>query len=193
MVQTKKIAFLWLMAGLLCAILLSLVVLTGLCGQIMITDRDGIQKAADSVMHYIRSGNWEALEKIVLGSPSLRPLTGEADSAEALIWDAYRDSLNWTYRDRFEVDQSCISQKITVSCLDIPKVTSDMAAVLQTTSKADPAQQAAALQASAQKVLETNAQLTECEITLTFRREKGQWLLVPNGALQALLSGFTIH
>jgi len=191
MIKAKKNALLWLLSGLVCALLLLLVVFTGLSGTVMITDRDGIQEAADTVMHCIRAGNWEALESAVIGSHALSPLTGEADSAEALIWDAYRNSLNWTCKDGFEIQNSCVNKKLTVSYLDIPQITSEMAGILSATNTADHEQQAAALQAAAQKVLDTAAPVTECEITLTFQRDNGQWLLVPNGALQALLSGFT--
>ena len=191
--QAKKHALAWLAAGLLLSLLVFVVVLTGLSGGVVVTDPEGIPQAADMVMRNIQDGNWEALEAAVLGSPALAPRTGEADSAEALIWESYQESLQWTFQNGFDIQDAYVTQKITVTCLDIPGVTKSMSGNLDAEAAANPELKSQFLYAAAEQVLASECPVAEYEITLTFVREKGRWLLVPNSALQALLSGFTAH
>ena len=192
MIQTKKRTFLWLTGGLVFSLLVLLVVSTGLSGNVLITDPEGIPETTDAVMNCIRSGDWMTLEGLVTGNPALAPVTGEEGTAENLIWNAYQQSLQWVYEEEFDIQDSYVIQTVTVTCLDISGVTGIIARILQ-----EPAFIAAnsesALLAATEEVLHADVPTIQKEITLTLARENGRWLVVPNSALLALLSGFTAH
>ena len=193
MIRTNIQAFLWHSAGLLFSLLGILVVLGGLSNQFFMADPEGIPAAADAILHCIQNGDWDSLEQMVSGSPSLTPEIGEEGSAEKIIYYAYQQSLNWVCKEDFRIHGSFISQPVTLSCLNIRLVTDTIAEVL-----ADPVASASfsedqpqMLRSAAEQVLLTCVPIMEQEITLVFLRENGQWQLVPNAALQNLLSGFT--
>lgn len=195
MTKANKQTLLWLFAGLVFSLLTLLVIWTGLSGKVWITDPEGIPETADAIMDSIQTGDWAALEEMVLGSPSLTPRVGAPDSAEKMIWDAYRNSLQWSCEDPFRILGSLISQKVSVTCLDIPSVTD---AISKTLAESDPAifvdtAQTERLPIAAADVLESEIPMIRREITLTFQRNQGHWMLVPNNALLKLLSGFIVH
>ena len=183
--QRKKHALLWFTAGLLFCLLIFLTVFRGLAGKVLVTDPEGIPKAADRLMHCIHSGDWETLEEIVSGNPPLAPVQEAEGSAEDLLWEAYRKTLQWSCTESFTTDGSCVIQPITVTCLDIAGAAK---------AAANLSEDSGLLQAEAiaQILGEAPPMLTR-EIQLTFLREKGQWLLVPDRALLTLLSGFTLR
>ncbi len=195
MKQSKTVAKIWLLAGFLCSVLVLLVVCTGLSGKTIVADPAGIPEAANEVMDCIRYGNWEALSEMVYGCPSLEPVTGEANSAQERIWKSYQDSLQWTCPEDFAIRDAYVTQKIMVQCLDIHAVTDAMAEILSRsqTSSAESEKQEQLLYSAAEQVLLEEIPVTEREITLTFLRENGQWLVIPDRELQALLSGFTAY
>ena len=191
--QTKKHALLWLAAGILFSLLVFAVVVTGLSGKVFVTDPEGIPEAADLVMECIRSDDRERLADAVDGHPVLTSAAANADSAEAVIWEAYRKSLQWSHPEDFRIRNDHVTLRIAVTCLDIRAVTDAMMGPLKTAGAdaADPELRAQLLRAAAQQVLDTRMPVTEQEITLTFLRKEGRWLVVPDRAFQALLSGFT--
>ena len=130
MTKANKQTLLWLFAGLVFSLLTLLVIWTGLSGKVWITDPEGIPETADAIMDSIQTGDWAALEEMVLGSPSLTPRVGAPDSAEKMIWDAYRNSLQWSCEEPFRIHGSLITQKISVTCMDIPDITDSISTVL---------------------------------------------------------------
>ena len=195
MKQAKITTFLWFSLGIFFALLVLLVICSGLAGNVPVVDSEGIPEAADAVLSSIHTGNWQELEELVSGEPSLTPVTGEADSAEAILYDAFRDSLQWTCEEAYRIQGSLVTQAVTVTRLDIPGVTDAMAVILaeSNASQATGQEQAQLLQAAAKQVLEAQVPMTQTNIVLTFRREQGCWMLVPNNAFKMLLSGFTAH
>lgn len=192
MAYTKK-TLLWSAAGLLLSLLVLLVVFGGLAGEVLVTDPDGISETADAVMTCIRTGDWKSLELLVSGNPAMDPVTGEEDAAENLIWKAYQQSLQWVCAEGFDIQGPHVTQRVTVTCLDISKVTGVMAQVLlePADGSTDPENRTQSLRAAAEQALNPNAPTMQREITLTFVRKNGQWQVVSNGALLAVLSGFT--
>lgn len=192
MIQKKKSALPWLTLGMLLSLAVLLVVYTGLSGQVFIKDSEGIPAAADAVMNSIRSGDWQALDEMIAGSPGIAPETGEENSVEQMIWKAYQNSLQWTYDDSCHPDGRYVTLDISVTCLDIHGGTDAIAGILEE-SAADENQRELLLHSTAQQVLKSDPPVKTSRITLTFQREHSQWKLTPNRALQALLSGFTVH
>lgn len=182
-------AMLWTIAGLAISLAVLLVVLSGFSGQIWITDSDGIRQAADQVLTCVHDGSWEELSSLVSGNPQLQPQTGEAGTPENLIWNAYCQSLQWSCADTFELQGSQITQKVTVTCLDIAALTRSMTEILGEST--DYTERDTALLDIAQQVLDTQMPVMQKELTLSFIRNDSRWTLIPNNSLLALLSGFT--
>lgn len=191
MTATKKNTLLWSAAGFLLSLLVVLTVLGGLAGTVLVTDPEGIPEAADALLTTIRAGDWASLEALVSGDPALEPVPGDPDSAESRIWNAYRQSLQWSCEEGFDLQGSGVIQRVTVTCLDISAVTGKMAQILSRSPASDPQEQPQALLAAAEQVLSEELPTIQEEITLAFSRENGQWKAVPDNALLALLSGFT--
>lgn len=195
MKRAKTTTFLWFFLGIFFAMLVFVVICRGLAGNVLVVDPEGIPEAADAVLNGIHTGSWQALEELVSGQPSLTPVTSETDSVETILFDAFRHSLRWTCDDGYGVQGSLVTQAMTVTCLDIPGVTDAMAVILAEDNAFQAAgqEQAHLLQAAAEQVLETQMPMTRAKLVLTFRREQGRWMLVPNNAFKTLLSGFTAH
>ena len=194
MTKANKQTLLWFSAGLVFSFLTILVIWTGFSGKVWITDPEGIPETADAIMDSIQAGDWAALEEMVLGSPSLTPRVGAPDSAEKMIWDAYRNSLQWSCEDPFRIQGSLITQKVSITCLDIPSVTDTISKTLSSPDSTgiEAATQTELLRTVAAHVLESELPMIRREITLTFQRGMGRWMLVPNNALLILLSGFIV-
>lgn len=194
MTKANKQTLLWFSAGLVFSFLTILVIWTGFSGKVWITDPEGIPETADAIMDSIQAGDWAALEEMVLGSPSLTPRVGAPDSAEKMIWDAYQNSLQWSCEDPFRIQGSLITQKVSITCLDIPSVTDTISKTLSSPDSTgiEAATQTELLRTVAAHVLESELPMIRREITLTFQRGQGRWMLVPNNALLILLSGFIV-
>lgn len=193
MTQRNKITRLWFAGGLLFSMLLLSVVFSGLSGQIWITNPEGISETAIGLMNAIRIGNWNALEDMVSGDDILCPDISQDSSAEEIIYRTYQKSLQWTCEDGFTTRGKYVMQKVTVKCLDIPNVTEAISGVLSEATPNSGVTQEDLLHSAAEQVLDSQMPMVQHTITLTFLRENGQWMLVPDNALLALLSGFTAH
>lgn len=185
----KKRSILWSAAGLLLSLLALLTVFGGLAGRVLVENPDGIPKTADALMTCIRDGDWQTLKLLVSGNPDLEPVTGEEASAEKLIWDAYRQSLQWSCEDGYCVQEGHVVQCVSVTCLDIPTLTTQMAKILP--RPADGAAASQFLRTAAEQALASDAPTVHREISLTLIHENGRWKVVPDSTLLALLSGFT--
>ena len=195
MTKANKQTLLWFSAGLVFSFLTLLVIGTGLSGKVWITGPEEIPDAVDAVMTSIQTGDWVRLEEMVSGNPELTPKVGAADSAEKMIWDAYRDSLQWSCEEPFRIHGSLITQKVSITCMDIPSITDAISTMLSSADSTgfDAATQTEFLHTVAAHVLESELPMIRREITLTFQRNQGHWMLVPNNALLMLLSGFIVQ
>lgn len=183
---------LWSAAGFILSLMALLVILGGFAGITLVTDSEGISQTSDAVMHSIHSGDWQTLQTLVSGNPNLEPVTGESNTAESLIWETYRKSLQWSCTENFEIQGGYVTQSVTVTCLDIPGVTDAMTGILQE-SPAHQENQSQALYIAAEQVLQSDAPSKQRQITFTLVRENGCWRVLPDSALLALLSGFVSY
>lgn len=193
MKRAKATTIVWLLLGVFFALLVFLVIHHGLAGNVLVVNPKGISEATDAVLNGIHTGSWQVLEELVSGEPFLTPVTGEADSVEAVLYEAFQKSLRWTCEEGYGVQGSLVTQAMTVTYLDIPAAADAMAVILAEDGALQATGQAPKylLQAAAKQVLETQMPITQTNIVLTFRREQGRWMLVPNNAFKTLLSGFT--
>lgn len=188
MIQAKKLTLIWLALGLIFSLLVMITVFTGLSGKVYVTEPEGIRNTAETLLEAVRTGSWDSLNETIMGQTSLAPALGEVGSAQQLIYEAYQESLQWTIQDDFVVQGPYITQKIMVSCLDIPQITREISRILE-----DIDVDSDTLRSAAETVLKGQPQTSVHELTLTFQRKDHQWRVVPNSALQSLLSGFITH
>lgn len=181
MATNKKNAFLWTAAGLLLSIMVLVLVLGGLKGGILIADEENIPVTADAVLRSVQVGDWASLSALVSGHPDLEPQLPEDGTVERLIWNAYQSSLQWTL-EGYSVDGSRITQNVTVTCLDIASVSRQL--------RETPMERSEQL-VTAEQLLSADIPTMQQTISLTMVRENGSWVIVPNNALLALMSGFT--
>lgn len=187
MLRTKKSLQLWLLAGLILSLLALLVVAGGFAGNVLIVNPEEIPDAADAVMNCIQKGDWQSLRELVAGNPDLTPILDEKDSAEAVLWEAYRESLEWYCREPLDTrDNGLVAQNILVTCLDLRAAADAAASLLQE----NPQKNALTLTAAVEQALEINVPTVTYDVRLSFLRRDGQWLLVPDKALQEILSAF---
>ena len=122
MASNKKNALLWTAAGLLLSMGVLALVLGGLEGDILIAGEEDIPLTADAVLRSIQDGDWDSLSELVSGNPDLEPQLPEDGSAERMIWDAYRNSLQWQTEENYHIAGSRIHQTVHITCLDIAAV-----------------------------------------------------------------------
>ncbi len=168
-----------------------LVVLSGLSGQVWVTEPEAIEQSADAVMTAVRDSDWEKLSELVLDQPVLNPQTGDENTAECLIWNAYRQSLQWYIEKDYEIQNSGMIQELTVTCLDISALTKQINGILA--ESATDHERESAMPAAVKQALNAEMPMMKKTVTLKFVSKEGKWQLVPNQSLLALLSGFTAN
>lgn len=193
MMHAKKHALLWLAGGLIFSLLAFWIVISGLSGNVMVTDPDLIRNTTDSVMTNLQSGNWSSLSKATVGCPSLAPAIGEEDSPEQIIYGAYLNSLEWTFPEAFHIQGTQVTQRISVTHLDILQLTDTLSQILSEETASGPEDQMQILCSAVEQLLASDPPYTQQELTLTFLWENHQWCLLPDSAFLALLSGFVSH
>lgn len=193
MMHAKKHTLLWLAGGLIFSLLAFWIVISGLSGNVTVTDPDFIRNTADSVMTNLQSGNWNSLSKAIVGCPSLEPAIGEEDSPEQIIYGAYLKSLEWSFPEAFQIQGMQVTQRISVTHLDILRLTDTLSQILSEETALGPEDQTQILCSAVEQLLASDPPYTQQELTLTFLWENHQWRLLPDSAFLALLSGFVSH
>ena len=186
--RTKK-AIAWMIPGLILSILVFLVVFSGLMGETRITDPYGITESAEKLLECVKAGDWKALNELTADTEQFQPQTGAEGSAEHLIWKAYQESLQWSFTENFETEGSQVALDVTVTCLDISGFTRSLTGILAESTDED--QREAALASAVREALDGEVPTIQRTVGLRFVRKDGQWKVVSNQALLALLSGFT--
>lgn len=74
----------------------------------------------ETFMESLRSGDPEAAGSMLLGQPRLSFEPFAESSIAALMWDAYTDSLQFTFQDGLSPCESGCCRKVTVTGLDLP-------------------------------------------------------------------------
>lgn len=186
--RTKK-AIAWMIPGLVLSILVFLVVFSGLKGEIRITDPYGITESAGKLLECVKTGDWKTLNELTADADPFQPQTGAEGSAEHLIWNAYQESLQWSYAENYETDGAQVTLDVAVTCLDISGFTRSLTGILAESTDED--QREAALASAVRESLDGELPTIQRTVELRFVRKDGQWKIVSNQALLALLSGFT--
>ena len=191
MKNLKKPVILWGFAGILLSLCTLGVVLWGLLGEpVILVDTDAVVSAAEQTMDCVRSGDFEALEKLLSGTPDLGPAPEKSDDAAGVIWQAYLDSMEYQLGDQCYVDNGAVALDVQLSCLDISAVIASMQETVPnvTTQNSDEGHKAVLL-SEAEKIL-SQMPMTERTLTLHFANSNNTWQVLPTDAFVRLLSGF---
>ena len=169
-----------------------------------------VQEAQDQVsaaMDAICRGAFSDAEQYLLGNPHLGADRELSDPAAAMIWDAFLDSLSYQLSGACYATDTGVAQDITLTYLDIPSVTANLAArseahltrlqaqATHTSQLYDDAgnyRQDVVLQVlrtAVSEALKEDAKQTSDTFTLQLVYREGQWHVVPNSDFIHAISG----
>lgn len=173
----------------------------------MLVNPNGANKAAQSMLSAVCSGDYSAASSFMYGRPSLGSRPEDGSLAVELLWTAFLDSLE------YEISEDCYVRETGVS-LDVKLRSLDIAAVIQGMeihAKEQLGRRVAAaddvtelydsdnnfhqeiidqiLRDATMQSLAENKTYLEHTITLDLVFEQGRWWVLPNETLQSVLSG----
>lgn len=160
---------------------------------------------AQEFLDTLDKGNLAGVEKCLYGAPDLGLTKEPATDAGKQLWQAYRDSVSVEYSDYCYSKGTNIYQSAKVTALDLSaamgKLNSTAAEILKNTLETaedpnallnedgtipDTLRQQALSQALTQVLSEGTTVTREMNVRLV--KQDGQWRVVPDGALLAVLS-----
>lgn len=166
---------------------------------------DGVRDFALEFLDTLDKGDLAGVEACLYGQPDLGLTKEPATDTGKQLWQAYRDSVSVDYSDDCYSEGTNIYQSAKVTTLDLSaamgKLDSTAAGILKTTLETaedptallnedgtipDTLRQQALSQALTQ-VLSEGKTVTR-EMTVRLVKQDGQWRVVPDGALLAVLS-----
>lgn len=196
---------------ILAAVLSAVTVIAALCSVSaspwLLRTPASAQERTEDLMELVCQGDFDIAAGLLSGTPDLGIAAPEAGTPEALIWQAWLESLHYAFSGDCYVAQDRIARDVTVYGLDIPLATQAISAEAQKLleermiqgcdseelydedgglSKAFVNQ---ILCDATSRVLESQTQTSSCLMTLYLEYTNGQWMIVPDAQLQAFLSG----
>lgn len=205
----KRATACWAIAGLLVSLCTLFVLRYGTThGPAVLVDSGSVAEAADQVMACAASGDYEALENLLYGSPHLGEAPQKDDSAQGLIWKAYLDSIEYSFPDSCYAVDANMALDVCVTCLDISSVTDSLQEIAPGLMAKKAAQitdekkvydeahnyredfLAEVMAESAAQALGNQNQTMERTFTLQLVRSDGTWQVLPTEELLQFLSGF---
>ena len=163
----------------------------------------------DELADAVQEGNFTSLEQMIYGQPALGADTAAEDIYTTMIWDAFRESMELTYTGKAYLEDSDFVQDATITVLDIPALTGNLEATVQsilrkqTAEAEDPAllQDAngkyrseiveKALQQALEQLLTQDAPRTTQNVTIKLIRRDDRWWVVPDQTFLKAISGLT--
>lgn len=160
----------------------------------------------DQFAEAVNAGDYAALEQLLYGQPKLGADQAPEDIHVAMVWDAFRETIQFSYTGKAFLQDSDFVREAAISALDITALTSKLEAqvrsVLQETIVAaeDPAAlyDAAgnfrtevvekALQQSLEQLLSQNASFVTRDVTIKLVRRDGHWWAVPDQTFMQTIS-----
>jgi len=162
---------------------------------------------AEKMMDAICRGDYTAASAAMYGNPGMGTVPENTNLAIELIWTAYLGSMDYEFAGDCYVTDSGVAVDVVVRTLDVPAVIAGMEGYAQEllSRRVAAARDMSdiydednnfrqeildiVLRDAAVQSLEANQTPKEQTITLNLVYEKGQWWVMPDGALQNILSG----
>lgn len=168
---------------------------------------EGAAECARNLVQAILAGDDAGAEGLIYGQPSLG-LQGEPEGElEALVWEAFRESLSISLQGEIYLSDSDWRQDLTVTCLDLSTVTASLSQRMGTilTQWMEEAEELSqiydeqnqirqelvdqAMSQALEQVLAEEAQTVTKEASLTLIYREDRWWAVPDQAFLEALKG----
>lgn len=166
----------------------------------------GAVECAEALMEAFAAGDYTAASQRIYGQPDLGGDRDSTDAAAAVIWEAFRNSLDYEFRGDCYAADSGICRDVSVTFLKISSVTGAVSrhAHALMTAEVEAAQTmeelydesgnfrealvSEVLEQAVEKALEDGETVT-MDLTLTLIHRDGAWWAAPNETLLTALSG----
>lgn len=201
-----------ILSGILTALGLAVLVFTAVAAfsgrnqpTTLLSQPEAAQARTEIFMDALCQGDWALASESLYGTPDI---SAAPDSAFAdALWQAYQTNLSYSFDGECYADGNGISRDVTVTYLDIPALLSQaepgFRQKLAKNAAADPEHPERldetgaykesyvleVLAESAQALLAKQPETQTASLTLHLVCRDGQWLVLPDSPLTALLSG----
>lgn len=187
MKKFKPAAAAWCIVSAVLLLCAAAAIRLGLSGRTaMLVDVSVLTEPSRQVLECARSGDFGTLGSLLHGAPRLGAPCGDGSGPEDLLWNAYLQSICWSFPGTYSQAGEALELDAQIECLDLAAVLERMDEL----AVASGDSREAALCAAAAKVLAEEPPTMRRNMKLQLVRGEGAWQVVPTPALQQLLSGF---
>lgn len=191
MKNLKKPVILWGLAGLILSLCTLVITLVGLLSEPVVrVDTEAVVSAAEQTLDCARTGDFEALQKLLAGAPDLGPAPENTGDTKSILWQAYLESLEYQFSDQCHAEGDIITLDMQLTCLDIPAVIAKLQETVPTILVENTTEGHEAVLLSATEDILSQPPMTERTVTLQLRNADGGWKVLANETFVQLLTGF---
>ena len=173
----------------------------------ILQEPDSAVECSETLMECIRQGDYTLVSEQLLGNPILELDRTPEDPVGVLLWEAYQDSLSYTFGGTCYATDSGLAREVTVEAMDLPSVMNAIGplATEYFQTKLDSAEDSSvmydsdgnyreefireALMHAAQTALAENNKMTKTTLTLQLSYQNGRWFVVADQALLRIIGG----
>lgn len=164
-------------------------------------------KRVESMMDAIRAGDYDRASEVMYGCPSMGEVPTGDNLAVELIWTEFLNSIEYNISGDCYVSDTSVVVDVSVKTLNVPQVISgmeeyaekylsrriaaadDLADIYDSEDNIHQEVMNKILWDAALQSLENNREYQEQTIAVNLVFEKGEWWILPDEALQSILSG----
>lgn len=187
MEKHKFNSLLWCILSLAAVFCIAAAIVDGFTGKtICLADPAVLTEPAEEALECAKTGDFTKLRRMLSGSPQLGSPFSEEGTAEALLWKAYLESIQYRFPGTYTPSGEFLELDVQIDCLDLSAVTAKMGRPVlnPSQSREDALREAAAM------VLSDAPPTMTRRMKLRLTRFGSGWQVVLNQPLQQLLSGF---
>lgn len=173
---------------------------------VLLRPAGAVERARD-MMNAACSGDYETASGMMYGTPNLGNRPADSSPAVDLIWEAFLESLDYTFSGDCYATDSGVAVDANIRYLDVPSAVEGLdsyaqALLSQRIATADDSTEiydennnfrqdlvAEILRDATRQVLEENKEYQEQTISLCLIFDQGEWWVMPNADLLNVLSG----
>lgn len=161
----------------------------------------------DRLAEAVQAGDYATMEQLFYGSPQLGAQITPEDPYSAMVWEAFRGSMQLTYTEKAYLSDSDFVRDATLSVLDIASVTGKLESTVQTvlhnitvaaedptvlydangSYRADVVENA--LQQALDQLLTQDAPYVTVHTAVKLIRRDGRWWVLPDQTFLKTISG----
>jgi hypothetical protein len=174
---------------------------------LLLTPPDEARSKVIMLMDAVAEGDYEEASQSIYGTPDLGVGREAADHVGILIWDAFEGSVTYELLGECYTTDQGLAQDVTITCLDIASVTTNLKERSQTLLEQRVAEAAdvseiydenndyredfvmQVLYDSTVDALAQDARTTTKQVTLSLVYDDGQWWVMPESQLLDAISG----